>query len=106
MQDNIQNDLGFQMHWYMGCEPYKALPLYLHLVWNCCYLQAYHHKEVTNCISNILSQRKLVDLKGVNHTEDVSLSVNATYFCFGSPSVAKIHVSLWQFPLSEEEKMS
>lgn len=44
-------------------------------------------------VSAIYYQRKLVDLKGVNHSEDVCLSANAAYFCFVPPSVAKIHVS-------------
>jgi len=105
MQDNIQNDLGFQMHCFMGCEPYKALSLYLHLVWNYCYLQAYHHKDVINCNSNTLSQRKLVDLKGLI-TQKMHAWVQMLHTSVLFLPVLLKSTCLWQFPLSEEEKMS
>lgn len=87
----------------MACEPYKALSLYLHLLWNPYFLHAYHIVNIWQTISALHYHRETCRAKEV-YSESMWLCANAAYSCFVSPNVAKIHVSLWQPPLSKAWK--
>lgn len=86
----------------MGCEPYKTLSLYLHLLWNPCSLQVYH---IVKLYQNYIITEQPAELKRFNCSESICLCANPAYSCFVSPKAARIHVSLWRPPLSKAEKI-
>lgn len=87
----------------MGCEPYKTLSLYLHLLWNPCSLQAY---DTVKLYQNYINREKPLELKRFNCSKSICLCANPAHSCFVSPKAARIHVSLWQPPLSKAGKIT
>lgn len=86
----------------MGCEPYKTLSLYLHLLWNPCSLQAYH---IVKLYQNYITTEKPAELKSFNCSDSICLCANPSYSCYFSPKAARINASLWQPPLPKVGKI-